>query len=76
MSKNLKYRIIVPIEPTCLPDKLKFILRDKYELDQGPHQLKYENRDYLQGLSDAGIDGAQELLDHMNQNRTVEIWEG
>ncbi len=75
MSKNLQYKIIVPIEKTCLPDELKFILRRRYELDQGPHRLKYEDRCYLQGLADADIDGAEKLLSLLDENRTIEIFE-
>ena len=75
MSKNLQYKIIVPIEKTCLPDELKFILGRKYELDQGPHRLHYNDRDYLQGLSDAGIDGAETLLTLMNEGKIIEIFE-
>ena len=76
MSNSLQYKIIVPEEPGYLPDELKYILREKYELGQGVYQLKYTDRDYLQGLSDAGIDGAKELLDHMNKGETIEIWIG
>ena len=69
MSSSLYYKIIVPNEGVCLSNKLKYILKDHFNLGEGPHTLKFEDKAYLQGLADAGVEDAAKLLDVMKHGR-------
>lgn len=61
-----------------LPDALKFILRDSLGAGMGWQggriTFNHSNDAYLRGLRDAGIEGAQELLDAIEQHEEVELW--
>ena len=57
-----------------LPDALKFILRDKQGLTSEKDLYGRERLGYLRGLVDAGVEGAQELIDAIVKHEHVEIW--
>jgi hypothetical protein len=59
--------------PNYLPYELKVILQAKHGLD-GRSIYTHEQTYYLQGLADAGIDGAQELIHAIDQYGQVEVW--
>jgi hypothetical protein len=72
MSANLMWEPAKrPAE--SLPDALKFVLRDRYGLEHrqtfGRNQVPY-----LQGLADANIEGALELLEAIEKHESVELW--
>jgi hypothetical protein len=60
-----------------LPDALKFILRKRFRGD-GPcvrRTMGSADLDYLRGLADADVDGAQDLIDAIDQHGDVELEE-
>ena len=72
MSATLKWIPVINQEGTSLDCQLKFILRDKYHY---PAVLNEFDIEYLSGLRDAGIKGAQELIDAIVQHNAVKIFE-
>lgn len=73
MSSNLYW------EPTArkkkdLPTAIKFALRKRFPGGVNI-TLDTTNLDYLQGLADAGIDGAQTLVDAIDQHECIELTE-
>ena len=74
MSKNLFCIAVKPVEATDLSDKLKYILRTKFDLEDGPYVLKWEDKEYLNGLNDAGIEDADTLLEMMEKHDKIEIF--
>lgn len=73
MSATLKW------EPSkrksqSLPDALKFVLRDKGGVTGERTIFGSENLAYLRGLADAGIEGAQALIDAIDKHEEVELW--
>ena len=75
MSANLMYAPSKR-DSKSLPDELKFILRDKRHLFEhgGVRTFGPTDREYLAGLVDAGVDGAQELIDAIEQYEEVDLW--
>jgi len=76
MSSTLMWR--PPHRGKELPDALKYALCKRWA-DQSIRTV-FSNEDgcdmaYLQGLRDAGVDGAQELLDAVKRYGEVEVWE-
>jgi hypothetical protein len=59
MSTTLIYRL--PGTPHRLPDELKRIIDKKFGL-QNPREFSLDDRGYIEGLADAGVEGAEELL--------------
>ena len=57
-----------------LPDALKFVLRDKMGLMEGERIFDHGNISYLSGLRDAGVEGAQELIDAIEKHDEVVVW--
>lgn len=57
-----------------LPDALRFALEKRHPQWSG--ELEYGARDlpYLQGLRDAGVDGAQDLIDIIEKHDQVRLW--
>lgn len=73
MSATLKW------EPSkrksqSLPDALKFVLRDKGGVTSERTIFGRGNISYLRGLADAGVEGAQELIDAIDKHEEVELW--
>lgn len=73
MSSNLAW------EPGCrqknsLPDQLKFVLRKKYG-DVVDANMDTDDLPYLTGLRDAGIDGAQTLIDAIEKYDEISVVE-
>ncbi len=79
MSSTLMWRIVAPQEGESLPYQLKRIIsRRLWDTDgtighgvaiAGPELLPY-----LEGLSDSGIDGANELIAIIKKHGEVELW--
>lgn len=70
MSSSLCWRPIPAGE--TLPDALKFALQKRrFEF---PRVFGIEDIRYLEGLSDAGIEGAQALIELINQHDAVELY--
>ena len=57
-----------------LPDALKFVLRDKMGIGDGRVCFGDQSMAYLNGLRDAGVEGAQELIDAIVKYGDVEVW--
>jgi len=74
MRASLSYRPVVPHAGKTLGDALKSVLREKYELDSVSHLLRESDIPYLEGLRDAGIKDAKELIDCIEQHKKVEIF--
>lgn len=81
MSKSLYYRPIVPTEEKILPPELKRILAKRLfdsdgSLNCEEEILTKDHNNYLTGLADAGVFGAQELLDAISAHGMIAIWIG
>lgn len=55
-----------------LPDELKRILSKAFSL---PRVFTFSDIPYLEGLRDAEIKGASELIDHIRKYEEVKVWE-
>ena len=78
MSANLKWEP-AKREAGDLPDGLKFALRDKrgmFQSGDGRERFDESDLNYLRGLMDAGIEGAQELIELIEKHEAVELWLG
>jgi hypothetical protein len=73
MSANLMWEP-AKREAKSLPDELKFVLRDKCGLTSERMKFGEGNIPYLEGLRDAGIKGAEELLEAIEKHGAVEGW--
>lgn len=74
MSTTLYWKPVT-LEAGYLPDELKYILQKRYEgyiegVTIGPKSLNY-----LEGLKDAGVKGAEELMELIEQHEKIRIWE-
>ena len=73
MSANLMWEP-AKRKAKSLPDALKFVLREKLGLGSERREFSHNDDCYLRGLRDGGVEGAQELLDIIEQHEIVEIW--
>lgn len=57
-----------------LPDELKFVLQKRFGY---PVSRDFDNSDYwyLRGIEDAGVKGADDLLDAIGRHGTVHVQE-
>jgi len=69
MSSSLVWRPIC--ESKTLPDTLKFVLRKRGL----PRTFSAGDYDYVHALMDAGVDGAEELMELINTHHEVELLE-
>lgn len=69
MSATLKWR---PVDKgDSLPVTLRFAIEKRMSF---PVRLGYNDRGYVQGLMDAGIGGAEELLELIDQHGEIELF--
>jgi len=73
MSANLNWRPVSKQSKT-LPDELKFILREYCGIDTSKTIWNKQQIPYLAGLRDAGVKGAQELIDILEKHDEIELW--
>lgn len=73
MSANLMWEP-AKRKAKSLPSSLMYILRDNFGLNDGRQTWTRANVPYLTALVHARIDGAQELIDAIEQHEEVEIW--
>ena len=75
MSTDLYWRPVSK-DANILESHLKIVLRNS-GITSGIHPVKVgrEKIDYLHGLKDAGIEGAEELIEIINKYGEVEIFE-
>lgn len=70
MSATLYWYPVVPPKGHALPDQLRFVLQKdrgwerEWKIDVG-------HRGYFEGLRDAGIEGAQAVLDALDKHDTI-----
>jgi hypothetical protein len=79
VSSSLFWKPVIPQRENTLPDNLKYILGKKYwnhdgTLTSPPLVLDEDNLEYLSGLVDAGVEGAEELVEAIRKHGRVEIW--
>lgn len=74
VSRNLYYKIVKPIKKIDLDDQLKFVIRERYGLEEGSYRLTEHNIDYLNGLKDAGIKDADKLISAIQKHEEIDIW--
>lgn len=74
MSSNLYWKPVMK-ESNDLPDELKYALQKRYEGYIEGTILEYDDISYLEGLRDAGVKGAQDLIEAIKQHDLVRIWE-
>lgn len=78
MGVNLYWRPVIKRidKHRSLPDALKRILARRYFDQDGTLStdwLETQDMDYLQGVADAGVEGAEELLKAIEKYGSVEI---
>jgi hypothetical protein len=73
MSATLYWEPIV-CRGESLGDKLKFILRERYQLTEGVATLTSDDVGYLRGLADAGITDAAQLIEAIEKHGHIRIW--
>jgi hypothetical protein len=79
MSSTLCWRVVVPVEVETLPYQLKKKLGPRLWDHDGSvggddRLVGPEMKPYLEGLRDAGVTGADELLAHIEKYGAVVIW--
>ena len=79
MSSTLKWRPNVPIEGHCLTDALKYRLSRRLwgtdgSCGDGNATMTEEDIPYVEGLRDAGVKGAQELIDILYKHGSIILW--
>lgn len=57
-----------------LPDDLKRALQKRYDTPLLDHCLDDSDLSYLEGLRDAGVKGAQELINAIEKHGRIEIY--
>lgn len=72
MSTNLFWKPVSP-DSNYLDNQLKFILREKYNYKYP--QFTAKDIPYLNGLEDAGVKGARELISAIHEYGEVELFE-
>lgn len=72
MSASLYWEPAARQRSKPLPDALKFALRKRYN---GEAVLDRHDVPYLEGLRDADVEGAQDLIDLIEKHDAVRIWE-
>lgn len=71
MSINLFWRPVPVLTADSLPTGLKWIIQKKYSL---PRVFDHSDQPYLEGLMDAGIDGAKELYIAIETHGKIELY--
>jgi len=74
MSSTLKYRPIKPEKDKTLSDAAKYVLKEKYQLTDGPFSLSEANLEYLQGLKDGGLKEIKGIINQIHTYGGVEIY--
>lgn len=71
---NLYWLPVSPKRGKGLPDKLKFVLRERFEY---PVRVEFDEHTigYLQGLHDAGVEGAEELIEAIEKHGRIQVFE-
>lgn len=77
MSSSLCWKKVIIQEAKYLDDELKFILRKKYDGNWPVRLFSNDSNEmgYLEGLKDAGVKGAEELIEIIRENEQVDIYE-
>ena len=73
MSSSLEWRAINPPQHS-LPNELKYTLRKKCG-DPVRGILTSHDIPYLEGLADAGIKGARQLIELVQEHMEIEVFE-
>lgn len=74
MSSTLCWKKIHKVSKS-LPDHLKTILQDCELLgDMQSVIINYECLDFLKGLSAAGVEGAEDLIEAVEKNDRIELY--
>lgn len=81
MSRTLYYRYVVSDQEDSLPDELRDVLLKEgttgEQLAAG-RTVAFGNsrvrKRWLKGLQDAGVDGAQDLIEELGVTGAVELW--
>lgn len=78
MSTSLVFRPVEPPKYKTLPYELKFIFKDKFELDNGTARVDVSFIPYLEGISDASTEdikkGIMSLIESIKKYGAVDIW--
>jgi len=79
MSSTLMWRPVVPIEGYTLPYPLKKTLSRKLwdtdgSIGGGEATMTVADIPYLEGLRDAGVDGASELIEILRKHEAIVLW--
>ena len=70
MSTNLVWQLVKKSDYKTLPKSLKFIIEEKFKF---PCVIGLEDYGYFRGLHDAGIEGADEVLELITKYESIEL---
>lgn len=74
MSANLAWKPVIEPKHRFLSDALKFKLRDRFSLNNGPVRFDAGQIAYLQGLLDCDIEDASLLIAAIEKHGEVEVY--
>ena len=74
MSTSLYWQPAQPPSSRCMPDALKFILSKRYGYGFDVTMV-HDDVNYLQGLADAGVKGAEKLKTQLEKHGRIRVWE-
>jgi len=76
MSSTLYYKPIIEKEYKYFSDHIKWMMQKKFDVPwvTGVILSKHDIV-YFSGLVDAGVEGAQKVIDAINKYGTIKIWE-
>ena len=72
MSQNLYYS--PPAKRISLPDALKYAIRDRRFSSSEPTSVDASDIQYFEGLADAGIDGAREVIEAIEKYNSITLY--
>ena len=75
MSTGLYWEPTRPTKGKHLSDQLKFALRNRHDEIWVKMNLDTADLSYLEGLRDAGINDAINLIDAINKYGSIKLWE-
>ena len=73
MSTTLWWRPCQTLH-TALDDDLKHVLGKQGKLNACRYVADNTQRLYFEGLRDAGVTGARDILDALERHQTIELW--
>lgn len=75
MSSSLTWIPVISRKEKDIPTALKIALKRRFDFSRGPLVLELSARMYIEGLADAQVEGAKDLLAALDKHGCIEIKE-